>query len=224
MPRKNSLKSYVENGFYHLYNRGVEKRRIFLDDQDYRVFLFAIKKCLLPKEKWDEDASFRPRTHLGELADEIDLLAHCLMPNHFHLLVKQKTKDGITKLMSKISTSYSMYFNKRNNRVGSLFQGVYKAVMVQSDEQLLHLSRYIHLNPVEKGKVAVGQLSKFPYSSYSVYLGQRKVDWVKPGEILSFFSDFRGKNSGSLTYRSFVEGYKKDFEEIASLLIDGDSR
>lgn len=219
MPRKNSLKVYVRDAFYHLYNRGVEKRQIFIDDEDYRTFLFNLKKCLLPPKKWKKKPHWLPEIFLGELEKKINLIAYCLMPNHFHFLVKQKSEDGITKLISKVCTSYTMYFNKRNNRVGSLFQGVYKAVMLETDEQLLHLSRYIHLNPSEEG-VGVSQLAKYPYSSYPVYLGLRKTVWVKPLEVLSFFKNFRRRYQGDLSYQSFVEEYKKDFGAIAQLAID----
>lgn len=141
MPAKNSIKQYVENGYYHLYNRGVEKRNIFLDDQDYSVFLGYIKQYLGPHEGSD------PKS----LVDDIDLIAFCLMPNHFHFLAKQKTIDGITKFMRAICTNYVMYFNKKYERVGTLFQGKYKGVLLDNDTYLLHLSRYIHLNPIKIG-------------------------------------------------------------------------
>ena len=218
MPRKNSLKTYVEDGYYHLYNRGVEKRDIFLDDRDYKVFLHFLKQYLCPLAPKGTFFSLtgatpvRPRP-IKTIHGEIDLIAFCLMPNHFHLLVKQKTKDGITKLMNRIGTNYAMFFNKRYERVGPLFQGVYKAVLVESDEQLLHLSRYIHLNPLEVENRNFKTLIEYPYSSYGDYLGNRKTDWIKTGEILSNFRSM--KRTGSvdyLSYQSFVENYKEDYD------------
>lgn len=153
MPARNIVKTYIENGYYHAYNRGVEKRNIFLDEQDYSVFLHFLKQYLSPPQRKGIYLTMtgldlvRPRP-IQTLYDEIDLLAYCLIPNHYHLLLEQKTIDGMTKLLRRLCTSYSMYFNKKYDRVGSLFQGTYKAALIDRDEYLLHLSRYIHLNPV----------------------------------------------------------------------------
>lgn len=157
MPAKNSLKQYLENGYYHLYNRGVEKRLIFQDKQDYSVFLSYLKEYLLPKDEktllnrlsgidttWAEKDKILKALRLNNYSDEILLLGFCLMPNHFHLLIKQLMIDSIDRFISSIGTRYTMYFNRKYKRVGSLYQGVYKAVLVSTDEQLLQLSRYIH--------------------------------------------------------------------------------
>ena len=107
MPAKNVVKTYVENGYYHIYNRGVEKRDIFLDDQDYSVFLHFLKQYLSPPQPKGTFLTMtglhlvRPRP-VHPLHNEIDLLAHCLMPNHFHLLLKQKTPDGMIKLLRRL--------------------------------------------------------------------------------------------------------------------------
>lgn len=217
MPRKNSLKIYVENGYYHVYNRGVEKRTIFEDERDFQFFLFLLKKFLLPKELWEKLPEGVPEWSLGELAKEIDLLAYCLMPNHFHLLIKQKTGKGMTKLMGKLGTTYGMYFNKKYKRVGSLFQGVYKAARIETDAQLKHVSRYIHLNSIELG---IGKPEDYPYSSYPVYLGIKKMKWLKPEEILSGF-DETNKNK-KLSYRYFVESEIPHEGFFTPLYLDAD--
>jgi putative transposase len=213
MPRKNSVKTYIEGACYHIYNRGVEKRKIFLDSQDYKVFLYFLKKYL--QEEIESDNPFQKQK---SLAGKIELLAYCLMSNHFHLLVKQNEIRGITKLMNRIGTNYGMYFNKRYQRVGSLFQGVYKAVLVEKDEQLLHVSRYIHLNPAKEGFL-VEKLSSYGYSSYGDYLGKRETKWVKKEQILSFFNQKAGKNFNS--YQSFVEGFKGENSFTKGLLLEG---
>jgi len=215
MPQKNSIKAYLEGGYYHIYNRGVENREIFLDDRDYKVFLYYLKQYLAPIE----ETIFIGKIQHTNLSSEIDLLSFCLMPNHFHLQIKQKNKDGITKLMRRLLTNYAMYFNKRYQRNGTLFQGIYKAVLINSDSQLLHLSRYIHLNPYELEKRSFKKLVDYPYSSYGDYLGVRKSSWVKPQEILSFFKNARRSDlKDILSYQSFVEDYKVepglDFENI----------
>ena len=139
MPHKNTIKPYVDNGFYHVYNRGVNKGDIFFDDQDYRVFLHLLKYYLSPVQSLDKEHPLtdlmeivRPRP-LANLEKEVDLVAYCLMPNHFHLLLKQNTIDGMTKLMRRLMTTFAMYINKRHHRVGHLFQAKYKAALIQDD-------------------------------------------------------------------------------------------
>jgi len=153
------------------------------------------------------------------LSSEIDLLTYCLMPNHFHLQIKQKNKESITKLIHRLLTNYVMYFNKRYERSGTLFPGIYKAVLIDNDSRLLHLSRYIHLNPYEIEERSFKNLVDYPYSSYGDYLGIRQSSWVKPQEILSFFKNARRSDlKDILSYQSFVEDYKGDagldFENI----------
>ena len=151
MPGRNVIKTYVKNGFYHIYNRGVDKRVIFLDDQDYIYFLFLLKQYLSKELK-----VFNLKTKKYEVINneksidfKIQLLSYCLMPNHFHLLVKQLEHRSIDEFMRKLCTSYSLYFNKKYKRQGTLFQGRYKAVLIETEKQLIHVSRYIHLNPLE---------------------------------------------------------------------------
>ncbi len=202
MPAKNSVKQFIENGYYHLYNRGVEKRTIFKDKQDYAVFLHYIQKYLDPN----------PGSDPKSLAKEVDLIAFCLMPNHFHLQVKQKTKHGITKLIRAVCTSYTMYFNKKYDRVGTLFQGKYKAALILDDPYLIHLSRYIHLNPGSDPE-------SYPYSSYRYYLEQEKASWIKPEDILVFFRKINKLGSKSyFSYQDFVENFPIGSEEILSEL------
>src|SRR3972149_7409859 len=154
MPAKNSIKQYVENGYYHIYNRGVEKRRIFEDEQDYAVFLSYLKTYLTPKdinllqkelsEATDalKRASILRQIKLNNFSGEIKLLAYCLMPNHFHMLIKQSSSDSIDNFINSLNTRYVMYFNRKYKRIGPLFQGGYKAVLIETDEQLSYLSAY----------------------------------------------------------------------------------
>lgn len=222
MPAKNRIKDYVEDSYYHLYNRGVEKRPIFMDEQDYGVFLSYLKTYLLPKETvklqkviTDQTSSVREKTEaikflrLNNFSDDLQLVAFCLMPNHFHFLFHQKEADAIDRFMNSFCTRYSMYFNKRYKRVGPLFQGIYKAVKVTTDEQLLHLSRYIHRNPATKGLAFGG----YRYSSYSSYLGLQGLPWVRPEIVLSYF----GK-SKQTSYKSFVEDGA--YDEQSALLVN----
>lgn len=217
MPHRHTIKTFVENSYYHVYNRGVEKRKIFLDDQDYRVFIHLLKYYLSPNPQDNQNkhpitevtniAQIRPRP-LANLGENLELIGFCLMPNHFHLLIKQFSKDGLTQLMRRLLTTYSMYFNKRYKRVGYLFQGRYKAVLITDDRILLHISRYIHLNPKELTAMTRTDLVNYPYSSYSYYLDLKHADWIKPLIILKFFD-----NTDKLpfllqypSYKKFVEG------------------
>jgi len=214
MPSKNVVKNYVENSYYHIYNRGVEKRTIFVSETDCKVFLRYMKLYLSPKEDLLElnrlgQKTLRFLQH--NLYEEVDLLAFALMPNHFHLLVKQNTADGIIKFMRRLATSYVMYFNNKNSRTGGLFQGTYKAVQILNDEYLLHLSRYIHLNPAH----IKSDLNFSNFSSMSYYLGDKHATWVKPHEILNYFE---GSDYSKFTYSNFVYDNLTDSRDILSNL------
>lgn len=216
MPAKNVVKTYVADGFYHIYNRGVEKRIICVDSQDYKVFLSYLKGYLSPLPKVTKEFTLQGVTFKGvprlpkNYHEKIKLLAYCLMPNHFHLLIQQESSEIMSEFMQSVATRYTMYFNKRYKRVGALFQGAYRAVLIQEDSYLLHLSRYIHLNSSENFE----DLSK-AYSSYADYLGLRHTSWLETDEVLNFFK------KGSLlglrhinSYRAFVESQEIDSEEF----------
>lgn len=215
MASKNSVKLYIDNGYYHIYNRGVEKRIIFHDAQDYAVFLSYLKSYLTPKKEDElrnqlnnpslsslQRDNILKELKLNNFYEEITLLSYCLMPNHFHLLVKQKSANSLDRFMNSLSTRYVMYFNRKYKRVGPLYQDVYKAVLIESDSQLLYLTSYIHRNPLGLQEVALqgDPLQKQP-SSYKEYIGLRKTEWVNPNEVLSHFS----KSNPSLSYESFVK-------------------
>src|SRR3989344_1887720 len=144
---------FVIGEFYHIYNRGVEKRIIFPNISDYKRFL-----ALLYLANSNEIIQFRndfSRTFLEKIFEKdrgeplVAIGAYCLMPNHFHLLLTPLVEGGISKFMLKLQTGYSMYFNIKNEREGSLFQGTYKATHAQDDEYLKYLYAYIHLNPAK---------------------------------------------------------------------------
>lgn len=211
--------SFHENGFYHVYNRGVEKRKIFLDEKDYAAFTGILKTYLsddLPKnEKPILQGRALERIKKNNLATEVSLVAYCLMPNHFHFLLQQRTDQAITKFMQRILTTYSMYFNQRYQLVGSLFQGRFKAIEVKEDEYLLHLTRYIHRNPIGGKLIVSKNLQKYRYSSYPVYLREGEKEWIRAKPILDYFS----KNDPNKDYKNFVE-YADEEILPESILID----
>lgn len=133
MPSKYVVRNFSENSYYHVFNRGVEKRNIFLDEKDYRFFETYLSIYLNPLKRVLEKYPDLPlRLHNKNLSKEVKLMAYCLMPNHFHLLLKQKTKDGISKLLKQITNAYTLYFNQKNKRVGGLMQGRFKAAQISS--------------------------------------------------------------------------------------------
>ncbi len=174
--------------YYHVYNRGTDKRDVFLDDHNYLRFLFSImsfqsfKPIVLParfvahwKQVYKGDPEslngiFSPQ-EIGDIATMriVELVAFALMPNHFHLLLKEIRPKGISEYMQRIQCSYTKYFNTLHDRSGHLFQGPFQAVHVESNEQLLHLTAYIHRNPSELFKWAVNP-DRYPWSSYQDYV------------------------------------------------------
>ncbi len=143
----------------------------------------------------------------------VEILSFCLMPNHFHVLIKQIEEKGITSFLNKLSNSYTKYFNTRHKRVGPLFQGSFKAIRVEDDEQLLHVSRYIHLNPLVD--YLVKNLRTYPYSSYREFLGLAK-GFCKKSVVLEYFTS-------PTHYETFVlnqADYAKSLKDAEKLLLD----
>ena len=187
MPSKYIVKTYAENAYYHVFNRGVNKQDIFRDEEDYSVFLNLLKRHL-----GDEPATDKSGRPYGNYREGITLLAFCLMPNHYHLLVLQAEPEAMTQLMRSVCTAYTMYYNKKYNRVGHLFQGAFKASMILYDSYLEHISRYIHLNPED--------YLKWSYSSLDYYLDKKHASWINsdllmedftPKSYLAFLSDYK---------------------------------
>ncbi|MEK7627021.1 MAG: transposase [Patescibacteria group bacterium] len=202
-------KIQFENGeFYHVFNRGVEKRRIFMNNKDYLRFIkniniFNDDKLVLRSER---RLSHLPYPGYGDIAVSgirrdpfVNIVCFCLMPNHYHLLIQQLSDNGLSRFLGKVCLGYVHYFNTKYERVGSLFQGRFKAVHIDNDEQLKHTSRYIHLNPVE--------LIENDWKEKGI------ENWNKTNEFLenyrwSSYLDYIGKNNfSSVTNREFVMQY-----------------
>ena len=193
---------FAEQEYYHIYNRGVDKRTIYTTPSEYRRFL-----DLLYAANGTHDVDMR---HIAQnfrsvydwdRGDEIVAIgAFCLMPNHFHILLTPLKEGGVAKYMSKLSTSYAMYFNRRHERTGALFEGKFKAKHADTDEYLKYLYAYIHLNPVkliqsdwkENGirdvKKAYEYSARYPYSSLSYYLNENEERIVSPNYFPEYFS------------------------------------
>lgn len=200
MPSKNVLKLYEPGAHYHIYNRGVDKALVFRENKDYKTFLAFLKVYITAP---DESLKSPPSRKLKNYFGEIELLSYCLMPNHFHILVKQNTDRGIDHFMRSLSTKYVRYFNTHYHRIGPMFQGPYKAVRIRNEYQFIYLSKYIHRNPLEllPYKESPRRLRDYAYSSYRNYLHKFAQSWVQTDAILSYFS----KTHSQLSYESFVE-------------------
>lgn len=201
MPAKN-LQRVAEGGTYcHVYNRGVENRSIFADDTDYLVFLDYLKDYLsTPKapENTKKDFTINGRRFRGvphqpkNYFNAVELIAYSLKPDHFHLILNQKTEKSLQAFIRSLCTRYSMYFNKKYNRTGSLFEGPYKSVIIKNDSSLLLLTRHLHKDST--------------YSTYPEYLGTKKTPWVKTKVVLSI-KNKKGK------YKNYVENYELNQED-----------
>lgn len=172
MPVKNVLKPNIEESYYHVYSRGVNKQTIFHDDTDFTYFIGLFNRYLLETQQFNRQGV--PYAHL---VGKIELLCFCLMPNHFHLLVYQISPGAMTCLMQSLLTSYSRYYNFKYKRRGPLFESRYKAAHINDEAYLTHISRYIHLNP--------RYWIRYPYSSLSMYLRGKYAQWLKPERIVS---------------------------------------
>jgi putative transposase len=209
--------------YFHVYNRGVEKRPIFQDQQDYGVYLSCLKEYLsLKNESELREELTKPLTtsqrdevwkslRAKNYHQEIELLAYCLMPNHFHLFIRQNKINTLDKFMRALNTKYAMYFNIKYKRVGHLFQGGCKSVAVTDESQFLHLSCYIHKQALSLTGVTLQEVQP---SSFLDYVGERKSTWVHPELILDAFAD---QNKSSV-YREYVvealRGVTSQEEEI----------
>lgn len=206
MPSRHIVKEFAPDTYYHLYNRGVNKRLIFKDEADYTVFLGMLKRYLSPELPI---LIPRSRHRSKNFSNRLELLAYCLMPNHFHLLVYQYDMKAISEFTQSLLTSYSVYFNKCHKRVGGLFQSRYHAARLTNDAYLTHISRYIHLNPRD--------YTRYPYSSYLYWVGQKRSDWLKPERLLEEFAGDRQQ------YARFVADYvdyKKTLDVLKSQIAD----
>lgn len=210
--RKDSL---VENEYYHIYNRGVDKRNIFLDDGDYHRFIISM--ILLNDEqdglmiRWRD---YKKGAGAGALTDFltlnvrkrrpiVEINAYSLMSNHYHYILKQISDRGIEQFMQKLGNSYTKYFNKKHQRNGSLFQGTFKSVRIKSIGQLLRMSVYVNCNSEIHGVSPAGRYKWCGFPEYLGYANSR----VCTKKVIS--SHFRSKND----YKDYARENILNFKE-----------
>lgn len=195
MPTRNTLKSYEVPAYYHVYNRGAGGAPIFFDDQDRNKFLALFVRHLDPEDKTKKTDGSEYNKY------NVELIAYCLMNSHFHLLLFQETNpEAITQLMRSVSTAYTMYFNHKYDHFGHLFQSVFKASKITNNSYLLHITRYIHMNP--------RSYLRYKWSSIGCYLGESPPDWLHPERI----SDVSPRQ-----YRDFLQSYEGRKAELDML-------
>lgn len=214
----------VKGEFYHIYNRGAAYQPAFLNKRDYERFIFTLSYYLFPappvKLSRFLHLPAEEQKHLLLDLDKtkerlVEIISFVLMPNHFHLLLKQTAEQGISHYMRRTVNSWARYFNTKHNRPGALFQGPFKALRVETDEQLIHLSRYIHLNPLVSYVVKEKDFLSYPWSSLPDFLNG-KSSFINTDVILSQFSS-------PSAYKRFVfdqTDYAKKLGEIKHLTLE----
>jgi putative transposase len=199
--------------YYHVYNRGNSKQAIFLDVQDKKRFVKLLGLLNQPfRVRIDEDGLMRSFSKKED--NLVAIGAYVLMDNHFHILLKQTVDGGVTSFMQKISTAYAMYFNKKYNRTGGLFEGAFKSQHADNDIYLKYLYAYIHLNPakmvdptwkqavVQKRKDAIDFIKQYPYSSFHDYcgIGREEKALLSPHEFPFYFKNTRDFTESILSW------------------------
>lgn len=223
MPRRRE--TLVTGEIYHVFNRGIDKRPTFTDRREllravetlqfYRLLNPPAKLSLFLRSKLYERSSTADDS-IGR-KNLIEVLAFCFMPNHFHFLLKQTVDGGISKFLSNFLNSYTKYFNTKHERTGPLFLGQFKAVHIENDEQLLHVSRYIHLNPYSSSLVKdIKDLNNYEWSSLCDYLGLNRQNICLKDFLLSL-------SGGVKNYKRFVfarADYQRRLKEIEHLILE----
>lgn len=210
----------VKNETYHIFNRGLNSIPIFSQKRDYQRFIrsFLLYQNHQPPIKFSQfkTLSIKDKNRLWDKLRkkqnwQVEIIAYCLMPNHFHFLLKQLKEKGITNFIHYLSNSYSHYFNIKYKRKGGLFEGRFKAIRVETNEQLLHLSRYIHLNPYSSFVVKeLESVLRYPYSSLQEYLQKNQTSVCQKAIVLDQFSNPR-------KYEQFVvdqADYQRTLDQI----------
>lgn len=198
---------FINRGIYHIFNRGVEKRDIYMDDSDYFRFIHCLFEFNEEGAVSNLNYYFNPRTMEVEARYQrntrlkmkrrplVEVLVFTLMPNHYHLMLRQLQDHGIVKFMQKLGTGYTNYFNKKHQRVGALLQGRFKAASVSKEPHFLYLPHYIHTNPLilnERGSIFIKFLESYRWSSFPDYVGIRNFPSVTDrGFLLDIFGGER---------------------------------
>jgi len=219
---------FANDEYYHIYNRGVDKREVFLCEDDYVRFIVGMNEFnrmdaignLYRKKYLENLATKEAKPPIGGLASDaeklVEIICYCLNPNHFHFILKQLKVRGIEKFMQRLGTSYTMYFNKKYSRSGSLFQGPYKSIHIESNEYLLYLSAYVNANNFIHGySKSIGESLKksWLYSSLLDYVGKRNGQLCNKEPILGQFNNSFSECEKYINDNAFLFREKKEMEK-----------
>jgi len=203
--------------YYHVFNRGVEKRKIFLSEEDYQRFILCLKEFNCPEPVYSLYRMAQLPVEVKPLRKGklVEIVTYCLNPNHFHLILKQVAPNGVSEFMKRLGVGYTGFFNYKNKRSGVLFQGSYKLVHIKSTAHLLYLSAYVSDNYFIHG-YSGKKREVWKYSGLAEYTGQSKAALCSKGLIKEHFKDFKG-------YYDYVREnalYMKDKKEFEKYLIE----
>lgn len=211
---------------YHVFNRGVNKQPIFFIPRNYVRAIDTIKYYLIHKPplayskfvKLSKEIRNEISTSMTKREHGVELISYTLMPNHFHFLMKQLVDEGITNFIRKFQISHTKYINTKHDRSGPLLQGQFKAVLIEDEEQLIHVSRYIHLNAYTSFIVkSIDDLKSYSWSSLPEYLGLVKESFCAKNIVLSTFKNNKDK------YWEFTANqadYQKKLDAIKHLTLE----
>ncbi len=197
MPSRNVKKEQAPDSYYHVYVRGGNKQKIFIDDADYKYFLKLFDRYLSQTPVISKTNEVYPN-----FQNKIEILAYCLMKNHFHILVYQYDVPFLEKFMRSIMISYSRYFNLKYKRTGPIYENRYKAVRIDQNTYLQHVSRYIHLNP--------RVWERYRYSSLRYYRDENVLFWLNTNRILEQFTSKQ-------KYLEFVSDYEEMHDTLGEI-------
>lgn len=222
----NCMRLHAPGEYYHVFNRGIRKQPIFYIQKDYIRFLFLILTFqggfVIKNISREIEQSVQNRIlHIDEELKKdvlknrmVELVSFCLVPNHFHILVRELEENGISKYIQRVLIAYAKYFNLRHDKSGYLFQGNYKDVHIEDDRQLMHTSAYIHKHPCEIGWK--GKEHLYPWSSYQDCVGENRFEQLLVTDILAK----RFEDKSGMTYREFVNtSPAKELNRIAEIII-----
>jgi len=207
---------FLNGSFYHIYNRGTDRRDIFCNESDYLRFIYSMHKfnnLNISSNMQRFISHHEVRGLTSNVARLVDICYFALKPNHFHLTLQQKVEKGIERFMQKLGTGYTMYFNKKYERNGALFQGSYRAILIERESYLLQLSQYIHLNPLK--------LIEPEYREKGVKDLERAKDFLKNYRWSSYLDYIGIKNFPFLINNNIHYGYFKDHKEYEDFLMSG---
>ncbi|CAN5707421.1 hypothetical protein BH23PAT2_BH23PAT2_09800 [soil metagenome] len=198
MPSRNIARLDASDSYYHVYSRGINKSAVLLDTADKDYFLYLLSRHLSKEQTISTKGYLYPH-----FRGKLELLSFCLMDNHFHLLFYQHEKGAISEMMQSVLTAYTAYYNRRHSRKGPLFESRFKSSIIDNDAYLIHISRYIHLNP--------RYWRRYPYSSFRHIEKAIEPSWLQSEKVLL------QHNNSRVSYESFVADYE-DHKNMLSRL------